>query len=83
MARCRLDDQDKAALHKLDDEFTISADNEVAKVVGEMEVEIIRLTSDDGARFRLTIKFPNGEELEVRIARAQLLEQLDIETDES
>ena len=80
MARCRLDDQDKAALHKLDDEFTISADNEVAKVVGEMEVEIIRPADDGGARFRLTLKFPGGEELEVRIARSQLLEQLDIES---
>ena len=27
----------------------------------------------------MTLKFPNGEELEVRIARVQLLEQLDIE----
>jgi hypothetical protein len=30
---------------------------------------------DGGARFRLTLKFPDGEELEVRIARSQLLER--------
>ena len=33
--------------------------------------------------FRLTIRFPNNETLDVRIARTQLLEQLDIEVDES
>ena len=73
MARCRLDDQDKAALHKLDDDFTISADGEVAKVVGEMEVEIVRPADDGGARFWLTIKFPGGEELDVRIARSSVV----------
>ena len=60
-----------------------TAADEVATVVGEMEVEIVRPADDGGARFRLTLKFPNGEELEVRIARTQLLQQLDIEADES
>jgi hypothetical protein len=52
-------------------------------VEGEMEVEIVRFTSDGGARLWPTIKFPSGETLDVRIARAQLLEQLDVEADES
>ena len=78
----QFDAQDREALAALD-EFTISADGETARVTGEMEVVIVRPADDGGARFRLTIKFPGGEELEVRIARAQLLEQLDIEAGES
>ena len=78
----QFDAQDRAALAALD-EFTISADGETARVTGEMEVVIVRPADDGGARFRLTIKSPGGEELEVRIARAQLLEQLDIEAGES
>ena len=67
MARCtRFDDQDKAALRALDDDFTISTDGETAMVVGEMEVEIVRPADDGGARFWLTIKFPSGETLDVR-----------------
>ena len=47
MARCRLDDQDRAALRKLDDGFAISRDGELAKVAGEMEVEITALPPID------------------------------------
>jgi hypothetical protein len=79
----KFNDQDKRALHKLDHDFVISADGETATVAGEMEVVIVRPADDDGARFWLTIKFPSGEELDVRIARAQLLDQLDIEAGES
>jgi hypothetical protein len=82
MARClQLDDQDKQALRALDD-FTIT-DGERAVISGEMEVEIVRPADDGGARFRLTIKFPSRETLDVRIARAQLLQQLDVEADDS
>ena len=45
-----------------------------------MEVVMVRPADGGGARFRLTLKFPSGETLDVRIARAQLLEQLDIES---
>jgi hypothetical protein len=84
MARCmQFDAQDKAALRALDDTFTISADGETASITGEMEVTIVRPADDGGARFWLTIRLPGGEELDVRIARAQLLQQLDIEADES
>ena len=80
--RIRFDDQDKAAaLRALDDAFVISSDGETATVVGEMEVDVVRPADDGGARFWLTIKFPGGEELDVRIARAQLLDQLDIGDD--
>lgn len=83
MARClRLDDQDKRALSALDSDFTTDAAGEVAVVTGEMEVCVTRLADDGGTRFRLTLKFRSGEELEVRIARVQLLEQLDVEADE-
>ena len=76
----RFDAQDRAALRALDNDFTISADGETATVTGEMEVVMVRPADDGGARFRLTLKFPSGETLDMRIARAQLLEQLDIES---
>jgi hypothetical protein len=80
MAKCLpLDSQDKAALRKLDADFVFSADNETATVTGEMEVAAVRLDTD---RFCLTVTFPSGETLDVRIARSQLLEQLEIEADE-
>ena len=83
MARCmQLDDQDKAALRALD-EFTISADGETATITGEMEVEIVRPAHDGGDQFWLTIKFASGEELFVRLRRAQLLQELNIKADES
>jgi len=78
MARClRLDDQDRAALRKLDHDFVISADGETATVSGEVEVAAVRLDDD---RFRLTIRFPHNETLDVRIARAQLLQELGVES---
>jgi hypothetical protein len=40
----------------------------------------VSLADDGGARFRLTLKFPSDETLDVRIARVQLLQQLDIES---
>ena len=48
-----------------------------------VEVEIVRPADDGGARFWLTIRLPGGEELDVRIARAQLLQELNIDADES
>jgi hypothetical protein len=75
--RMQLDNQDRAALRALDD-FVIDADGETATVTGEMEVVIVRPADDGGARFRLTLKFPNGEPLAVRIARVQLLRELDV-----
>jgi hypothetical protein len=75
MARCLpLNDRDKAALRALDNDFTINADGETATVAGEMEVCVVRPADDGGAWFWLTIKFPGGETLDVRIARAQLLQ---------
>jgi hypothetical protein len=75
----QLDDRDKRALRALDD-FTISADGETATIVGEMKVAIVRPADD---RFCLTISFPSGETLDVRIMRDQLLQQLGVETDKS
>ena len=63
--------------------FTISTDGETATVGGEMEVVIVRPADDGGARFWLTIRLPGGEELDVRIRRIQLLDQLDIDADDS
>jgi hypothetical protein len=81
MARCiPFDNQDKRALRALDD-FTFSNDGETARVVGEMEVMVVRPDGSD--QFWLTITFPSGEELDVRIRRIQLLEQLNIEADDS
>ena len=36
----KLNDEDKQTLAKLDDDFAISADGEVATSTGEMEIEI-------------------------------------------
>lgn len=81
MARCmQFDAQDRAALRKLDDDFTFSNDGETASITGEMTVEIVRPADDGGARLWLTIRFPGGETLDVRIARSQLLQQLDVES---
>jgi len=76
----RLDAQDNAALRALDDDFTINADGETAVINGEMEIVLVRPADD---RFQLTLEFPSGETLDVRIRRAQLLEQLVVEADES
>jgi hypothetical protein len=76
----RLDAQGNAALRALDDDFTINADGETAVINGEMEIVLVRPADD---RFQLTLEFPSGETLDVRIRRAQLLEQLDVEADES
>jgi hypothetical protein len=78
MTRCVLDDRDRAALRALED-FAISSDGETATVAGEMEITVTRPVDDDGTRFLLTIRFPGGGTLDVRIARAQLLAQLDVE----
>jgi hypothetical protein len=76
----KFDDQDKCALRKLDNNFTISADGETATVTGEMEVEVTRLgLADDGVdQFQLRFKFPGDELLNIKIRRVQLLEQLDM-----
>ena len=73
----RFDSQDRAALAKLDDDFAINADGEVATISGKLEVEIMRLAGDGGDQFRLRFKFPS-EPLDVRIRRVQLLEQLGV-----
>ena len=79
MARCmRFDDQDRAALRALDN-FTISADGEIATVAGEMKIEMVRPVHA-GDQFWLTIRLPSGEELNAVIQRAALLQQLGIET---
>jgi hypothetical protein len=75
----KLDPQDRAAFSKLDNDFIVASDGESAKIVGEITVKMIRTTND---RLQLTLEFPGGEELIVRLARAQLLDQFDIETDE-
>ena len=72
MARLlQLDAQDKQALHALDTSFTFNNNYEIATVIGEMEINMIRPADDGGARFWLTITLPGGEELDVRIARTQ------------
>jgi hypothetical protein len=76
MARLQFDARDQAVLRALDDTFVISNDGEVATVEGDMRVEVVRPTDADGAQLWMTFKFPGGEKLDVKIARAQLLEQL-------
>ena len=50
MARCmQLDDQDKTALRKLDDDFVISANGETATVEGEMECPSSEILGQEAA----------------------------------
>jgi len=65
------------------DNFTISADGEIATVAGEMKIEMVRPAHDDGDQFWLTISLPSSEELNVVIQRTDLLQQLGIEADAS
>lgn len=67
-------------MHALDTGFAIS--DETATVSGEMEIKVVRPADAGGHQFWLTIRFPSGEELVVRIARSQLLQELDVEADE-
>ena len=81
MARCmQFDAQDRAALRKLDDDFTFSNDGETASITGEMTVEIVRVRPADGDQFWVTIRFPGDETLDARIARTQLLQELGVES---
>jgi len=80
--RIQFDSHDEAALRALDRSFAIDASGEVAVITGEMKVEITRPADADGARFLLRLNFPGGETLDVRMARAQLLEELDIQADD-
>jgi hypothetical protein len=70
----QFDDRDKRALHALDNDFSISADGETASIAGEMEIKIARHAHDSGDQFWLTIRLPDGEEINLRIRRTQLLE---------
>lgn len=83
MARLQFDARDQAVLRALDDTFVISNDGEVATVEGEMHVEVVRPVDVDGTQLWITFKFPSGEKLDVKIARAQLLQELGIEADKS
>ena len=51
-----------------------------AMLSGEMEITVERPADDDGNRFWLMITFPGGEQLDVRLRRSQLLDQLNIES---
>ena len=80
MARLQFDTQDRAALQALDHDFEVSNDGETASITGEMTVEVIRAADD---QLQLTITFPGGEEFIVRLARSQLLQELDVGDDEN
>jgi hypothetical protein len=71
--RVRFDSRDKAALRKLDTDFTIAADGEVATIAGNIEIEIVRVA---GERFQLTLNFPGGMEFPILLSRSRTLEQL-------
>ena len=80
MARhLRFDAQDRAALRAFNSDFTISADGKRAVISGEMEIVVVRPANGD--RYWLRFEFPNGEELNLKIPRWRLLQ--DIEADES
>ena len=83
MARLQFDTRDRAALAALDTDFLINPSDEHASISGEMEITVERLADDAGNQFLLTITFPGGEQLEVRLRRTQLLDQLDVEADKS
>jgi hypothetical protein len=78
MANMRFDPTDRAALHKLDVDFAVSADGETATLSGLMKIEVIRSTDDNGNRLRLRIRFPNDERFDVWMLRDRLLQELGV-----
>lgn len=79
----RFTTEDTAALRKLDADAAIDDSNEVAVISGDMKLKVVRLAHDSGDQFRLTLTFPGAEELEIRIARVQLLRELGVEVNKS
>jgi hypothetical protein len=75
------DKQDRAALLALDSDFEIR--DGAAAVSGHIKLTVMRVAHDSGDQFLLTFTMPGGELLDLRIRRVQLLEQLEIEADES
>jgi hypothetical protein len=71
--------RDGQTLRALD--FTISDDGEVAKLVGEMQIEIVRPVNCD--RLLVAISLPRGEELHFAMPCAELLEVAGIAEDET
>jgi hypothetical protein len=71
----QFDSSDKAALHKLDSDFTIDAGGESATIAGDMKIEIIRIA---GERYQLVINFPGGMEFPILLSRSQTLKQLSV-----
>jgi hypothetical protein len=74
--RIQFNTQDRRAVAALDDDFTVNDNNDVAVIAGEMRVEIMRIAGGD--QFRLRIGFPGGEQLDVRIARSQMMRELNV-----
>jgi hypothetical protein len=77
--RCiKFDDRCEQALRALD--FAISDDGEIAKLVGEMQIGIIRPGQD---RLLVAISLPRGEELHFEMQCAELLEVAGIAENET
>jgi hypothetical protein len=78
--RCvKFDDRCGQALRALD--FAISDDGEVATLVGEMQIEIVRPAHCD--RLIVVISLPRGEDLNFAMPCAELLEVAGIAEDET
>ena len=81
-SRMRLDAQDKAALRALDTDFKFNSDDTIATITGEMKLVVARTVHDSNDLYELRLDFPGGESLDIKILRARLIEQLDIEADD-
>jgi len=75
--RIQFDFLDKAALRKLDNDFTIDTSGEIATITGD--IEIVRVGGD---RFQFTVTFPGGEEFLILLSRDRTLEQLGVNAEQ-
>ena len=73
-----LDDMDRIALAKLDENFLVTPDSMAASVSGNMKLSIVRDADGSVDLFLLTLEMPGGELLDVRIRRTSLFEQLNV-----
>jgi hypothetical protein len=74
----QFDDRDREARRALG--FTISDDGEIARLVGTMQIELVRPVGGD--QLSLSITLPTGESFAVMMPRDRLLEAAGIDEDE-
>ena len=73
-----LDPRDLAVLAALDDDFVLAEDGLSSTLTGVMKVTMVRPAADV---FELKLELPGGEPFDVKMLRAQLMDQFSINGD--